>query len=43
MKNVLFAAVAIAVLTLAVWMQIEVWNECRETHSFWYCMRTLNK
>lgn len=43
MKTFLLSVAAIAVLALAVWMEIQVWDECRETHSFWYCMRTLNK
>lgn len=26
---------------LLIWGEVAVWNECRETHTFLYCLRTL--
>jgi hypothetical protein len=39
-------AIILAVITfvgLGIWYEMEMWNECRQTNSLWYCMRILNK
>lgn len=46
MKNLgAFAVLALFVLIIiaAGYAEYSVWSECRETHSFLYCMRTLSK
>lgn len=47
MKKRLIEAVwvigTLAVVVGLTWLQIDVWNECRSTNSFWYCMRVLSK
>jgi hypothetical protein len=39
-------AMIVAVLLVAsvsLYLEISVWNECRQTNSFWYCMRMMSK
>ena len=43
MKEVGITAVVVSFIALAVWLEIGFWNECRETNSFWYCVRVLSK
>ena len=43
MKNVLLGICAVAVLAILVYMEVQVWDECREKNSFWYCMRVMHK
>ena len=43
-----FVAIVVGVLTSAivsgvVYLEVSLWNECRETNSFLYCLRTLSK
>lgn len=33
----------VAVVSLGVAYEIAVWNECRETNSWFYCMRLLSR
>lgn len=33
----------IFVIGLSIYMEASAWTECRQTNSFWYCMRVLNK
>ena len=37
-----FAIFLMVVIVFVVWWEIGLWNECRETNSFWYCLRILN-
>ncbi len=30
-------------VSVSVYLEISVWNECRQTNSFWYCMRMMSK
>ena len=30
------------IIVFGIWWEIGLWNECRETSSFWYCLRILN-
>jgi hypothetical protein len=41
MKNVLPIVGTALVVALAIWYEVSMWNECRETNSFFYCMRVL--
>jgi len=43
MKTVLIYACLLAVIVTAMWLEMQVWDECRQTNSFWYCMRVLSK
>jgi uncharacterized membrane protein YiaA len=38
----IFALVAV-IVTGCTWYEISVWNECRQTNSFLYCMRVLGR
>lgn len=41
---ILLAVVAtLALFIFAGFVQVSVWNECRETNSFFYCMRLVSK
>lgn len=42
-KTAVSIATVIAAIALAVWWEVSLWNECRETNSFWYCVRVLGK
>lgn len=37
------AAVVILVVGLVFMYEYSMWEECRQTNSFWYCMRVLSK
>lgn len=40
------ALIAVALLVFfgfAVYWEYGIWTECRETNSFWYCVRILSK
>ncbi len=43
MKLAGLIAVIVAVIGIAVWWEVSLWSECRADHSFWYCLRVLNK
>lgn len=47
MKNnlIFFAGLAffLLIVGLVIWWEASLWGECRETNSFWYCMRVLAK
>jgi hypothetical protein len=45
MKYNAAAAIALffALIAFAIWVEIGVWNECRATNSWFYCMRILSK
>lgn len=30
-------------VSVSVYLEISVWKECRQTNSFWYCMRMMSK
>jgi hypothetical protein len=36
-------SLALLIAGLVVWWEISSWSECRETNSFWYCLRILGK
>lgn len=37
------AALMVGLVGLGIWYEVGVWNECRETNSWMYCMRVLSK
>lgn len=39
----LYVGLPVIAIALAIWWEYGLWNECRETNSFWYCMRVLGK
>jgi hypothetical protein len=43
LSPLLFLAVLLLIIIAAGYAEYSVWSECRETHSFLYCMRTLSK
>jgi len=43
MKNGLVIAGFLGFVSLAVLWQVSLWQECRETNSWGYCMRVLSK
>lgn len=43
MKTILVYVGIFAIVLAAVWFEMQVWDECRQTNSFWYCMRVLSK
>ena len=47
MKDKLFAALLVllivAIPTLAIYMKVSVWNECRADHSWFYCIHLISK
>jgi uncharacterized protein (DUF983 family) len=40
-----FAALAFIVFAVVgtIWLNVEVWSECRQTNSFWYCVKLVSK
>jgi cytochrome oxidase assembly protein ShyY1 len=30
-------------ISLGIWWQVSLWDECRSTNSFWYCVRILGR
>lgn len=43
MREVLIAAAVATLLCLGTVWELKTWNECRNTNSFFYCMRVLGK
>lgn len=43
MKNFATVALITGFIILGVGCEVKLWGECRETNSFWYCMRVLGK
>jgi hypothetical protein len=43
MRAAFIACFIFVLMLVGIWMEINIWNECRETNSFWYCMRVLSK
>lgn len=42
--TIIMMSVAIfGVLGFLIYMQVGVWNECRETNSWWYCMNLMRR
>jgi hypothetical protein len=41
--GLLITAVVILLLCGIVYLEVELWNECRQEHSWLYCMRVLGK
>lgn len=39
---VLVVGAVLAFLALIVWYEVTIWNECRASHSFMYCLHTLS-
>ena len=33
----------VSIMVWSVWTSIEVWDECRATHSFFYCTKLMSK
>ncbi len=42
MKSALIVFGAVAVIGLAVWYEVTLWQECRADHSWFYCLRVLS-
>lgn len=40
---ILISLPVIALLTLAIYMTVSVWHECRADHSWFYCMELIGK
>lgn len=40
---ILPVAVFAALIGLIAWWQLSLWEECRSTNSFWYCVRILSR
>lgn len=40
---VMIAFAVVGVLGFLIWMQVGVWNECRETNSWWYCVNLIRR
>ena len=40
---VIMGFAVIGVLGFLLWMQVSVWNECRETNSWWYCVNLIRR
>lgn len=36
-------AAAAVLLVLGIWWEISIWNECRETNSYMYCVRLMGR
>ena len=34
---------AAAIFGFVIWLEVNAWNECLETNSFWYCIRILDR
>ena len=30
-------------LAALIWWEMSLWDECRQTNSFWYCVRILSR
>lgn len=43
MKVPMIAIGVLLVFVIGIVCEVQVWNECRETNSFMYCMRVLSK
>lgn len=41
MKTAAIVLAILAVICLSIWAEISVWMECRQTHTFLYCWRTI--
>lgn len=42
----IIAAMVIGMLALVAfiaWWNVSLWSECRETNSFWYCVRVIGR
>jgi len=39
----LLAGVIVIAISVAIYLNLSVWTECRETNSFLYCLQLLNK
>lgn len=37
------AIVTVGAVCIGIYYEMAMWQECRETNSFWYCMRVLGK
>lgn len=42
MKTLLILGLVL-VVSLGVWYEVELWQECRATNSWFYCMRVLGR
>jgi hypothetical protein len=43
LKTIGVAALVVAVLAGIIYLEVDVWQECRVTNSWFYCMRVLSK
>jgi len=43
MKYAIAAAAFCILLSLGIMVEISVWQECRQTNSWFYCMRVLHR
>lgn len=43
MKPALAVAAVVLLIAFGVALQVSVWNECRETNSFLYCLRIISR
>jgi hypothetical protein len=37
------AALFVGLVGFSIWMHVGIWNECRETNSFWYCVKVVGR
>lgn len=42
MRKVLILVGVLAAAALTIYIEVATWKECRESHSWLYCARTLN-
>lgn len=42
-QQILMYALIALFIALGFWWEVSSWVECRETNSFWYCLRILGK
>lgn len=38
-----FGLLALVILGLIVWAEVSTWTECRQTNSWFYCVRVLSR
>ncbi len=43
LNYIIVACVLTGAIALSLYYEYSMWDECRETNSFWYCVRVLGK
>jgi hypothetical protein len=41
--SITWLVVIVAIISLSVWWNLQVFEECRQTNSFGYCLRLITK